>query len=319
MTPEATEQLLKNAASLEEYFDAIALLHDVVTRMVPGQGGPRFTVADADQRLSEISNSLRATVGAAVADTVEDNRATVMAALAKPSDEDEARSLVETIVAEQRTFRRAARVKDSREVFFRAHYRSLIKIPMYLGATNEEAQDAVSGALVDAMHRWDQLRNPLAWVSRAAANNYFMEKTRGLHRVRNRLVEKGEGTAEIGDDQQISLWEDRQWVAQMLVSLPPKQREAMSLVIEDLSPTEIAELLGRTPGAIRQNLLEARKRLQRRIQNERAGEQQPDSAREFIHQDADVETLETTLREFFYLVDTIVAVQPIPQDLVASR
>jgi DNA-directed RNA polymerase specialized sigma24 family protein len=52
----------------------------------------------------------------------------------------------------------------------------------------------------------------------------------------------------------------------------------MKLVIRGFKPTEIAELLGRTPGAVRQNLLEARRQLRQAIQQERASDQQPGSS-----------------------------------------
>jgi DNA-directed RNA polymerase specialized sigma24 family protein len=53
----------------------------------------------------------------------------------------------------------------------------------------------------------------------------------------------------------------------MFASLPPKQAETMAFVIKGFTPIEIAELLGRTPEAVRQNLLEARKRLRQAIRD----------------------------------------------------
>jgi RNA polymerase sigma-70 factor (ECF subfamily) len=66
------------------------------------------------------------------------------------------------------------------------------------------------------------------------------------------------------------LWEDGQWVIQLLESLPPKQAEVMVLVVDGLAPVDIAGLLGRTPEAVRQNLMEARKRLKRALELEGA-------------------------------------------------
>jgi RNA polymerase sigma factor (sigma-70 family) len=160
------------------------------------------------------------------------------------------------------------------EQFFREHYRDLIKITMYAGANQEQAMEAASAAVEEMLrpdrnspgHRtWDRLQDPLKWGFRAAINHYLKEKTRGLDTRRLRLAEVGAGTAEGSDDAQLTVWEDVQWVEQMLASLPPKQAEAMRLVTKGFTPNEIAELLGRTPEAVRQNLVEARRRLKKEI------------------------------------------------------
>jgi RNA polymerase sigma factor (sigma-70 family) len=161
--------------------------------------------------------------------------------------------------------------------FCREHYRRLVRTTMYAGATKEEAMEAVSGALEDLVRAWDRVDFPLTWSSRAALNHFRREKNK-VHRLRRRLLENGAGTPDGADDPQLTLWEDQQWVIQMLDSLPPKQREVMALVIANFEPAEIARLLGRTPGAVRQSLLEARRRLKPAIAQERASEQQPGSS-----------------------------------------
>jgi RNA polymerase sigma factor (sigma-70 family) len=50
-------------------------------------------------------------------------------------------------------------------------------------------------------------------------------------------------------------------VAQQLSTLPAAQREVFELVLAELDTNEIADLLGKTPATIRQNLAHARKRL----------------------------------------------------------
>jgi RNA polymerase sigma factor (sigma-70 family) len=151
--------------------------------------------------------------------------------------------------------------------FFRQHYRGLIRTTMYVGATKEEAQDAVAEAFACAIPRWKTIREPMRYLSRAAIHAFLKEKERGLHRVRKRMLVKGAGTAQEGAPE-TALWEDAQWVEQLLASLPPKQREVMALVVGGCTPTEIGELLGRTAEAVRQNLREARKRLRRTLEQE---------------------------------------------------
>ena len=58
-----------------------------------------------------------------------------------------------------------------------------------------------------------------------------------------------------------NVWEDWQWVAQMLSTLPSALREVFELVLAELDTKEIAGLLGKTPATIRQNLAHARRRL----------------------------------------------------------
>jgi hypothetical protein len=96
------------------------------------------------------------------------------------------------------------------------------------------------------------------------------------------------------------------------------------LISEDLSPRQIAELLGQTPGAVRRHLLEARERLKRQIQAESGGRQEPGRASKLLEEDIpapidhDQETNENSagetgkgtvdalFREYFDLVDETV-------------
>jgi RNA polymerase sigma factor (sigma-70 family) len=158
---------------------------------------------------------------------------------------------------------------------FPARYWRLIGALKFLGATEAEAEDAVQGALEDLLRRWGTVDDPRKWVPKVALRRFYKEKTRGTKRTIDRMKEKGDVTPEGDGGQQMSVWENRYWVSQMLKSLTPKQRMAMTLITEGLEPSEIAELLGRTPGAVRQSLLEARTKLRREMQPETDGGQGP--------------------------------------------
>jgi RNA polymerase sigma factor (sigma-70 family) len=151
---------------------------------------------------------------------------------------------------------------------FPARFRRLIGALKVLGATEAEAEDAIQGALVELLRRWGTVRDPEKWVPKVALHRFYRERTRGPKRLVNRLVEEGDVMPEGDGGQQMSVWEDRHWVDQMLKSLTSKQRVAMTLITEGLEPNEIAELLGTTAGAVRQSLLQARKRLRREMQPE---------------------------------------------------
>lgn len=130
---------------------------------------------------------------------------------------------------------------------------------MYIGATRVEAEDAVASAMAEIFRRWDEIGDPLAYARKATRSNFVKEKTRP-YRLVSHLIECGEVAGEY-EDPELTMWEDRQWVKQLLGSLPPAQRDAMSGIMDDFSPAEIARLLGKNPAAVRQNLRAARRRL----------------------------------------------------------
>ena len=145
--------------------------------------------------------------------------------------------------------------------FFRAEYRKLMVTAMSVGATRAEADEAAAAAMEEVLRRWDQIDTPLAYGKRAALSNFFKEKERGLDRIRQRLQQGCEARRDGAAGAGLSVWEDKQWVIQILGSLPPAQREVLALVVDGLTPAEIALHLGKTAAAVRQNLCAARARL----------------------------------------------------------
>lgn len=157
--------------------------------------------------------------------------------------------------------RRAAVIPAGFTDFFRAGYRKLMVTVMSVGATPEEADEAAAAAMEEVLLRWDQIDAPLAYGKRAALNSFLKEKERGLHRVRQRLAQGCEARRDGVADAGLSVWEDEQWVMQILSSLPPAQRDVLALVVDGFTPAEIAVLLGKTAVTVRQNLCAARARL----------------------------------------------------------
>lgn len=145
------------------------------------------------------------------------------------------------------------------EEFFRGAYRKLLTVAIYLGATESEAEEAVASAMEEVFRRWREIGNPLAYARKATVSNFLKSKSRHNRLIR-RLIERGEGAGHY-EDAGLTVWEDRQWVAQLLNALSPAQREVMAAVLQEFRPAEVAQLLGTTPAAVRQNLLAARRRL----------------------------------------------------------
>ena len=147
------------------------------------------------------------------------------------------------------------------EEFFRDAYRPLVRDVIFAGWNPDEAEDAVSAAMIEVLQRWDSIGNPRAYARRAAISNLLKDKERGLKRVRERLIQRGDVSPEHDLDPDLLVWEQREWVRLLLKSLPPAQREVLACMASMFTQQETAERLGKTEAAVRQNLHAARKRL----------------------------------------------------------
>ena len=149
--------------------------------------------------------------------------------------------------------------------FFRASYRPLVRDVIFAGGHHDEAEDAVSAAMIEVLERWDTIENPQAYARRSAINYAIKNRQRGLLRITERLVERGDVPLEGDLDPGLLVWEQQEWVTLLLKSLPPAERQVLACVVDAFRPQEIALLLGKTEVAVRQNLHTARKRLARRL------------------------------------------------------
>ena len=170
--------------------------------------------------------------------------------------------------------RRASRVPPEAEAFYRTEYRPLLAMAMFVGATMDEAEDAVESVMLEMLNRWGKISNPRAYARKAVVSNFIKQKTRPRRLIR-RLVTFGEWANGLDHDlrqeAQLTVWEDEQWVLQLLDSLPRRQREAMALIVDEFRPAEVAILLGKNPDAIRQSLKEARQKLRNALSDQISG------------------------------------------------
>ncbi|MGP4103773.1 RNA polymerase sigma factor [Nonomuraea sp. KM90] len=152
-------------------------------------------------------------------------------------------------------------VRKSAEQFYSKNWRLLMKVAMQHGASREEAEDAVHEIMIDMLRRWDKILNHKSYAATAVLNCVIKWHKRDRRQVE--LARKiNSPSAEGGDwDRLMTVWENRQWVEQLLDRLPPAQREAMSLYVEGLTSSEIAEDLDKRPATVRKNLQFARERL----------------------------------------------------------
>jgi RNA polymerase sigma-70 factor, ECF subfamily len=113
------------------------------------------------------------------------------------------------------------------------------------------ASDAVAEAFAQALRRGDAIRDPLAWVWRAAFRISAGELKARSRRIRAEAAEETYELPEAG----------RQLIDE-LSRLSPKQRAALVLrYFEGYSTREIAEIIGSTTAAVRVHLAVGRRRL----------------------------------------------------------
>jgi RNA polymerase sigma factor (sigma-70 family) len=147
------------------------------------------------------------------------------------------------------------------ETFLEDYYRYFLTAATAVDASVDDAYEAVQATVKDMLEKetWSRLtRNPQAWVRKAVRHAYYDQQEK---RRRSREIENLPPPSGSYLDSSPNVWEDWQWVEQHLSKLPPAQREVFELVLAELDTREIADLLGKTPATIRQNLAHARKRL----------------------------------------------------------
>lgn len=124
-----------------------------------------------------------------------------------------------------------------------------------------EAEDAVQDGLLRAWRKLPALREPAAfgpWVSRVVLRVCFRRARRGAQRPVS-LDAVPEPSSESNPGSRID-------VGRLLASLPPRQRAVMHLtVVEGMTDSEIAGILGIAASSVRVHRRRARGRLEQRV------------------------------------------------------
>jgi RNA polymerase sigma factor (sigma-70 family) len=141
------------------------------------------------------------------------------------------------------------------QAVYTAEYVKLVKILRIMGATMDEAEDAVQKTMTDFAKRSKpgqaSISNPAAYLRKAAINFFIKERQRDRERL-PRELKGGHLTLPAYLDTELTAYEDEQWVEHVLESLTPAQRDVIKLVISGASTHEIAEQLGKNDVTIRQ-------------------------------------------------------------------
>lgn len=157
------------------------------------------------------------------------------------------------------------------EQFYEAKYVDLMRAVMSVGACEQDAHDAIEEVMEEILTKdlWPTLHHPYSWVRRAVLRTYVDKQMRDRDGIR-RAIQGGYlmDEDECGLDTALNIWEDDQWITLMLSMLAPAQREVIEYVLAEYKPTEIAELLGKTPATVRQNLALARRKLKTQLNDD---------------------------------------------------
>ncbi|MEU2653732.1 sigma-70 family RNA polymerase sigma factor [Streptomyces sp. NPDC007325] len=135
----------------------------------------------------------------------------------------------------------------------------LTRFVMKHGAGPQEAADAAQEAFAAAYPQWNSIRFPARWLRTVAARAYFRARLR--EDLPGELPERRDDSLATG----IQLGEQEREVYEALAQLPSRQRQVMAWFYDHYTPAEIAEELGITQEAVRQNLHRARATLKTRL------------------------------------------------------
>jgi len=132
-------------------------------------------------------------------------------------------------------------------------------ILVYVGGQRHIADDAVAEAFARAIANGVAIRQPKSWLYKTA----FRLAAAELRSQRNQGQEE---EAPIVDDHEVLE------VLDALRQLPPGQRAAIFLRYQlDMSPQEVAEVMGTNQGAVRVSLHRGRRRLKKLLTDEESG------------------------------------------------
>ena len=142
--------------------------------------------------------------------------------------------------------RSTSTVAPSFDDFFAEQFPRLVRVAALILGSTATAEEIVQDAFIRVYRRWDDLQTPAAFA-RVCVVNGCRDRLRRQARWRVRvplLIDDPVGLDPLDDDE--SDIDD-------LVRAPPeRQRTAIVLrYYEDLTPTEIAEVLGVTPASVK--------------------------------------------------------------------
>lgn len=151
--------------------------------------------------------------------------------------------------------------------FYRREIRRLVGLAYAVSGSRLAADDIAQEAMLAAYRKWDEvgrLDSPAGWVRRVVSNQ-------AVSTVRRRIAE-AKGLGRLAARQTVSelpeIPEESEWIWREVRRLPKRQIQVIALRYYDqLSLSEIAEVLDCTKETANTHLRRARQTLDRRLEN----------------------------------------------------
>ncbi|MFJ5266012.1 RNA polymerase sigma factor [Streptomyces sp. NPDC088387] len=162
---------------------------------------------------------------------------------------------------------------DGYTVFFEDQYpRVVAMLIAYRGFAPEVAEDSAAEAMCRLLLNWGKVEMPQAWVRTVALRVACrLAKNQQAGPLKWDLVDERAAA-------DLAAVETSLVAGSAVAALPRRQQEVMTLTLVDMTPSEIAVVLGCTAEQARGNLAHARRALRNAIQREE-GADGPDAQR----------------------------------------
>jgi RNA polymerase sigma factor (sigma-70 family) len=142
--------------------------------------------------------------------------------------------------------------------FYRSEINRLIRYVMRQGADAALAGEVAQESMFTAYRAWSTIRHPKAWVYKVARNAFLRH---AQQRREDPVGVVPEPTALLPRSDALMAVELRHDALRAIRSLPPRQREVITLSLSGFTPADIAVILGIEPNTVSANLLKARRTL----------------------------------------------------------
>lgn len=163
--------------------------------------------------------------------------------------------------------------EDALERAVREHARLVYRIAYSVLRNHHDTEDATQEAFVRVLRyrkKLDGVRDPKTWLARIA---WRVAVERSKKRPEVSLSEKETGDAVVQLRSQLASAEERALgnemsmrLSSLIAALPEPLRDALSLsTVNELSPAEIAEVLGSSEASVRSRLFRARQILKEKL------------------------------------------------------
>lgn len=157
------------------------------------------------------------------------------------------------------------------EAFSRFYRKLVVPLTAYLvsqGASAHLAAEIVQDTMIKAYRKWHEITWHKSWVYKVAYQAYVRHVTR----VDEEPVEEvPEPTPLLPRPDQAEAWAQQREIVHLLRKLPPRQRQVLALHHDGWTTGEVAELLGISDAAARQNLRKARLAAARHLRRREEG------------------------------------------------